>query len=59
MKDLTVEELLTRVGERLGVVEKKLDAATHFGDLRVDPITTYLAEAGGKRMRPALALLCG
>jgi len=38
-------------------VEAQLRQLVEMGDLRVDPATSHLALAGGKRLRPALVLL--
>ncbi|MBE6483408.1 MAG: polyprenyl synthetase family protein [Actinomycetaceae bacterium] len=39
------------------VVESMLRAQVRLDDLQVDPATSHLAAAGGKRLRPALVLL--
>lgn len=46
-----------RLGARLGIVEEKLAGQVRLDDLQIDPATSHLAYAGGKRLRPALALL--
>lgn len=38
-------------------VEEALRAVVHDGDMRIDAVTSHLAHAGGKRIRPALTLL--
>ena len=42
---------------QMGVVERMLAAQVSFDDLQVDPATSHLAQAGGKRLRPLLVLL--
>ena len=49
--------LLDRLGPRMEKVEAQLRQLVEMGDLRVDPATSHLALAGGKRLRPALVLL--
>lgn len=46
-----------RVEEGLVAVETGLFEQLHFGDALADVTARYLFEAGGKRVRPALALL--
>ncbi|AOZ73421.1 geranylgeranyl pyrophosphate synthase [Boudabousia tangfeifanii] len=56
-KDLP--ELQSELSEQLGQVEELLlESVQGSGDL-VDPLTSHLAKAGGKRMRPLLVALCG
>ena len=38
-------------------VERRLGEEVRLDDLQVDPATTHLVGAGGKRLRPALVLL--
>ncbi len=49
--------LLDRLGPRMEKVEAQLQQLVEMGDLRIDPATSHLAVAGGKRLRPALVLL--
>ena len=49
--------LLDRLGPRMEKVEAQLQQLVEMGDLRIDPATSHLALAGGKRLRPALVLL--
>ncbi|MCF2705983.1 polyprenyl synthetase family protein [Arcanobacterium haemolyticum] len=39
-------------------VERQLEGETWVGDSRLDHATSHLAQAGGKRLRPVLVLLC-
>lgn len=50
--------LIARIEERLANVELLLDERASVHDSRVDQLTTYLKNAGGKRLRPTLTLLC-
>lgn len=50
-------ELVKRLDAGLQRVEKSLESNLHFGDAHTDTIARYLFEAGGKRVRPLLALL--
>ncbi len=49
--------LVKRLDDGLNVIEKQLETNLHFGDAHTDTIARYLLEAGGKRVRPLLALL--
>lgn len=49
--------LVQRLDDGLRRIEKQLEANLHFGDAHTDTIARYLFEAGGKRVRPLLALL--
>ena len=49
--------LLDRLGPRMEKAEAQLQQLVEMGDLRIDPATSHLALAGGKRLRPALVLL--
>ena len=55
----TAEErdLVARLESGLQRIEKSLESNLHFGDAHTDTIARYLFEAGGKRVRPLLALL--
>ncbi|BDO43276.1 polyprenyl synthetase family protein [Cellulomonas sp. NTE-D12] len=50
-------ELSARLTERLGTVEARLREAVATTDLLVGATSTHLVSAGGKRLRPLLALL--
>src|SRR5690606_8190813 len=50
-------EAAQRVEEGLAAVDSGLFEQLHFGDALADVTARYLFEAGGKRVRPALALL--
>ncbi|MDY5152951.1 heptaprenyl diphosphate synthase [Actinobaculum suis] len=58
MSQTNATVLTSRVEERLAKVERLLDTHASLDDLRVAAMTTYLQKAGGKRLRPALTLLC-
>ncbi|MEY4313354.1 MAG: hypothetical protein RLZZ319_863, partial [Actinomycetota bacterium] len=49
--------LVTRLDDGLKRIEKQLEVNLHFGDAHTDTIARYLLDAGGKRVRPLLALL--
>ena len=56
--DLHVPDLESRITPGLEVVERRLlDAVSSSRDL-TDELTSHLAVAGGKRMRPLLTLVC-
>lgn len=57
MSVIDVDALNDRLSERMEKVETRLRQEVCLNDLQVDPATSYLAEAGGKRLRPALVLL--
>lgn len=50
-------ELVARLDSGLQRIEKSLEKNLHFGDAHTDTIARYLFEAGGKRVRPLLALI--
>ncbi len=50
-------ELVKRLNSGLQRIEKSLETNLHFGDAHTDTIARYLFEAGGKRVRPLLALI--
>ncbi|WP_255315483.1 polyprenyl synthetase family protein [Trueperella pecoris] len=61
---MSVTEFLTsddpfarRIAERMEVVEERLRSVCRVDDVVVDSATSYLADAGGKRLRPLLTLL--
>jgi heptaprenyl diphosphate synthase len=49
--------LVKRLDDGLRRIEQDLETNLHFGDAYTDTIARYLLEAGGKRVRPLLALL--
>lgn len=49
----------SELNARLARVEKMLASEVVVGDSRIDHATSHLMEAGGKRLRPVLVLLCG
>lgn len=55
---LTTDKIRTRVAERMKGVEKILAKETNLGPIRARPVTSHLMRAGGKRLRPALTLVC-
>jgi heptaprenyl diphosphate synthase len=50
-------DLVARLDAGLQRIEKSLEKNLHFGDAHTDTIARYLFEAGGKRVRPLLALI--
>lgn len=61
---MNVTEFLTsddpfarRIAQRMDEVEDRLRAETRVDDVVVDSVTSHLADAGGKRLRPLLTLL--
>ncbi len=50
--------LSARLSARMAEVETVLAGEVRLDDLQVDPVLAHLAEAGGKRLRPLLVLLC-
>lgn len=61
---MNVTEFLTsddpfagRVSKRMEQVEERLRSETRVDDVVVDSVTSHLADAGGKRLRPLLTLL--
>lgn len=54
---LETSTLAERLGKRMEAVERRLGEEVRLDDLQVDPATTHLVGAGGKRLRPALVLL--
>lgn len=46
-----------RIAERMEEVEDRLRSETRVDDVVVDSVTSHLADAGGKRLRPLLTLL--
>lgn len=50
-------DLVTRLDAGLQRIEGSLESNLHFGDAHTDTIARYLFEAGGKRVRPLLALI--
>ena len=50
-------ELVARLDAGLQRIETSLESNLHFGDAHTDTIARYLFEAGGKRVRPLLALI--
>ncbi|VEI13712.1 polyprenyl synthetase family protein [Trueperella bialowiezensis] len=46
-----------RISQRMAVVEDRLREQTRVDDVVADPVTSHLADAGGKRLRPLLTLL--
>lgn len=51
------EPFARRIGQRMEQVEERLRSACRVDDVVVDSATSYLADAGGKRLRPLLTLL--
>lgn len=51
------DPLARRLAARMEVVEDRLRSACRVDDVVVDSATSYLADAGGKRLRPLLTLL--
>jgi heptaprenyl diphosphate synthase len=49
--------LVKRLNAGVVAMEKSLEANLHFGDAHTDTIARYLFEAGGKRVRPLLAMI--
>lgn len=58
MKNDALSELEERIAADLERVEERLDASVHGSRDLIDELTSHLSKAGGKRMRPVLALLC-
>nr|WP_242636404.1 polyprenyl synthetase family protein [Myceligenerans salitolerans] len=52
-------ELANRLADRLTEVDRALDAAVSQADALADDVSRHLVDAGGKRFRPLLTLLCG
>lgn len=50
-------ELVKRLNSSVDRMEASLETNLHFGDAHTDTIARYLFEAGGKRVRPLLALI--
>lgn len=50
-------ELVKRLDSGLQRIEASLETNLHFGDAHTDTIARYLFQAGGKRVRPLLALI--
>ncbi|MCI7551609.1 MAG: polyprenyl synthetase family protein [Actinomycetaceae bacterium] len=50
-------DLGRELAERMERVERMLNSVVNVDDLVVDPVTSHLAKAGGKRLRPALCLM--
>lgn len=50
--------LAARLGGRLAVVEERLRAAVAHSDALAGETSRHLVDAGGKRLRPLLTLLC-
>jgi heptaprenyl diphosphate synthase len=50
-------ELVARLNAGVTRMEESLESNLHFGDAHTDTIARYLFEAGGKRVRPLLALI--
>ena len=48
---------MERLAPRMEKVESLLQELVRMDDLQIDPATSHLAVAGGKRLRPALVLL--
>ena len=55
---LTVKEIFELVREDLVLVEQELSRQSAAAYQPVSEITSYLLGGGGKRLRPALLLLC-
>ncbi|WP_062380719.1 polyprenyl synthetase family protein [Demequina pelophila] len=51
-------ELEARIGPRLALVEERLRDAVAQSDQLADETSRHLVDAGGKRLRPLLVLLC-
>jgi heptaprenyl diphosphate synthase len=51
------KKLLSSIEERMAEVERRIISATSHTDTVVDSISSHLAKAGGKRLRPVLTLL--
>jgi heptaprenyl diphosphate synthase len=54
---VTDKKLLSSIEERMAEVERRIISATSHTDTVVDSISSHLAKAGGKRLRPVLTLL--
>ncbi|GAB3159864.1 polyprenyl synthetase family protein [Myceligenerans halotolerans] len=52
-------ELAHRLADRLTEVDQALEAAVAQADALADDVARHLVDAGGKRFRPLLTLLCG
>nr|WP_246012710.1 polyprenyl synthetase family protein [Myceligenerans xiligouense] len=52
-------ELANRLADRLTEVDQALEAAVAQADALADDVARHLVDAGGKRFRPLLTLLCG
>ena len=50
--------LAARLSERMEQAEAALASEVLLDDLQIDPALMHLADAGGKRLRPLLVLLC-
>lgn len=56
--DLSAPDLESRITPGLEVVERRLREAVSGSRDLVDELTSHLARAGGKRLRPVLTLVC-
>ena len=54
---LSAPELESRITPALQAIEDRLMEVVTSADETINPPTSHLAEAGGKRLRPVLALL--
>ena len=54
---LSAPELESRIIPALQTIEDRLMEVVTSADETINPPTSHLAEAGGKRLRPVLALL--
>ncbi|MDO5729387.1 MAG: polyprenyl synthetase family protein [Actinomycetaceae bacterium] len=58
MNSDALSQLEDRISADLARVEARLNDCVHGSRNLVDELTSHLSKAGGKRMRPMLALLC-
>lgn len=58
MNSDALSQLEERISADLARVEARLNECVHGSRDLVDELTSHLSKAGGKRMRPMLALLC-
>ncbi|MGO1637079.1 polyprenyl synthetase family protein [Ancrocorticia populi] len=58
---MSISDNLGALGDRLSTRMERVESMLHdkvtMGDLQIDPTTSHLAKAGGKRLRPALVFL--
>lgn len=54
---INLDALGERIAPRMERVEEMLQGSVRMGDLQIDPATSHLAKAGGKRLRPILVFV--